>query len=166
VFVDQGQDAQTAVLFGLVVKQIPTPDLIALFGAKTFRATGSQATHSPLALADLQPGLAPNPLHSLGIDSLALTPQQRREPAVAITRMLLAQLDDLEGRLPGFFSGIESFDSAEKPRFWKVMIVGSRQGLVSSQAKDEFTAIRCARIVVRKPGSNCAGFVLRKGEVS
>jgi hypothetical protein len=24
--------------FGLVVKQIPTPDLIALFGAKTFRA--------------------------------------------------------------------------------------------------------------------------------
>ncbi len=41
------------------------------------------------------------------------------------------------------------------------MIVGSRQGLVSSQVKDEFTAIRCARIVVRKSGSNCARFILR-----
>jgi hypothetical protein len=41
------------------------------------------------------------------------------------------------------------------------VIVGSRQGLVSSQVKDEFTAIRCARIVVRKSGSNCARFILR-----
>src|ERR1700751_421514 len=63
--------------------------------SKASGATGSQAPHSPLALADLQPRLAPNPLHSLRIDPPAFTAQQRRDPAVTITWILLAQLDDL-----------------------------------------------------------------------
>ena len=64
-------------------------------GETVFGAARSQAPHSPLALADLQPCLAPNPLHSLRIYPPAFTSQQHRDPTLTITRILLAQLDDL-----------------------------------------------------------------------
>jgi hypothetical protein len=62
-------------MFCLVVEQIPTPDLIGTLCPKPFDHGWSQWTSPFLPFFYLEPGLAPNSLHSLGIDRLAFAPQ-------------------------------------------------------------------------------------------
>ena len=58
---------------------------------------------APLAmpLGDLQPLPPPDPLYPLDVDRPALRPEQRRDPAIAVTAVLAGEPDD--GRCQSFF---------------------------------------------------------------
>jgi hypothetical protein len=74
VLIDQGQDPQDSTVVGLIMDQIPTPDLIAL-GPETLAVGGSHSAGSPLAFAHLQTCFSPHPLYPFGIYFPALAPQ-------------------------------------------------------------------------------------------
>src|SRR5215469_18907584 len=75
VFIDESQDTQRASRLGLIVNDVPTPDLIGSLSSVASCRRDSNPSGRSLLLAHLQAFLTPNPLHTLGIDPLAFPTQ-------------------------------------------------------------------------------------------
>ena len=90
VFIDERQDAEVAPVLRLVCPEVPAPDLPGAFRLQPLSGRDPEALYPPLLLAHLETLLPPDPRDPHGVDLKAFPPQQRRDPAVSIPRMLPA----------------------------------------------------------------------------
>jgi hypothetical protein len=104
VLVDEGQDSKRRTHLGLIVHDIPAPHFIAMLSSLALPGRDSNPLHPSLFFTHLEPFPATHPLHPLSIDPLSPTAKQRGHPPVSITRMLLAQINNLSLHLSPFFT--------------------------------------------------------------
>ncbi len=92
VLIEKRQDAEAGSILGLVFHKIPTPHLSWAARSQPFALLRPQPSHPPLLAVHLEAFHPAQSLHTLGVDREALTAQERRDPPIAITRMLLTEL--------------------------------------------------------------------------